>query len=380
MSQNEEQRQSVPKLRADADVLLELTDMAFKNLFLTCVLSTIGILFATAALARLYDDVFLWWLTFAGVLFGSARSGMVYALERNADLRVLFCARGYLRWIYGTVLVLYYSTVAVSTLRNFALHRRTGEILCMTGIFILCLGISGRVGKNPRSSIVIGLGLLSVLAYATWSQADVVSVMGTLLIALFCIVYVQMICSKHELVVELIRAKRTLRGLAERDTLTGLANRRFFDAKLDALCHSGQIFAVLFIDLDRFKLVNDTYGHAAGDALLQAVAERLLATVRLGDDVVARLGGDEFAILQVPIVNAHDAEALALRITETLTETFEIEGHEISAGASLGVVVAEEAYHRSAAELLGYADEALYRAKDGGRGRFVRAEPVSNIV
>jgi diguanylate cyclase (GGDEF)-like protein len=379
MSRNQEQRQSGPKLPADADVLLELTDMAFKNLFPTCVLSTIGMLFANAALARLYDDVFLWWLAVAIVLLGAARSGMAYALERSADLRALFCSHGHLRWIYGAVLALYYAMLAISTLHNFALHRGPGEMLCLIGTFIICSGISGRVGKDPRSSIMIGVGLLSVLAYASWHQFDVVSVVGTLLIALYGTVYVQTIRGKHELVVELIRSHRKLRGLAEQDTLTGLANRRFFDAELDALCRSGHMFAVLYIDLDRFKPVNDTYGHAVGDALLQAVARRLQATVRQGD-VVARLGGDEFAILQSPIMNAGNAESLAWRIHETLGATFSIASHEVSVGASLGIVVAEEAYHRNAAELLARADEALYRAKNGGRGRFVRAEAVSSIA
>ncbi len=131
--------------------------------------------------------------------------------------------------------------------------------------------------------------------------------------------------------------------------------------------------AVLFLDLDHFKTVNDTLGHPVGDLLLKGVAARLRMCMR-DADLVARFGGDEFAVLQMGLAGPHEASALADRIVKLMSEPFEIEGHQIVIGASAGIALAPEDGD-SSDRLLKNADMALYRAKEDGRRIFRFFEP-----
>ena len=150
----------------------------------------------------------------------------------------------------------------------------------------------------------------------------------------------------------------------------GLPNRAAFIEELvrviASACREGNSFAVLYLDLDHFKDINDTLGHPVGDGLLQAVAERLQAAIRK-TDTVARFGGDEFALINTDIGEPADTVALADKILKTLSEPFSILGSEIHSGASIGIAV----YGSDAPDpetLLSQADVALYRAKAEGRG------------
>ncbi|BAU93001.1 diguanylate cyclase/phosphodiesterase [Methylorubrum populi] len=173
-----------------------------------------------------------------------------------------------------------------------------------------------------------------------------------------------------------------LRGaaLARQEPLTGLCNRVGLHDRLDAaLAEAGQTgtpLAVLMLDLDRFKAVNDTLGHPVGDALLRKVAERLRKATR-GGDVVARLGGDEFAILQAGAEQPQAAEALARRLVDLVGRTYVVDGHMLNVGVSVGVAVAP-VDGRDADDLLKHADLALYRAKAEGRGTYRFFEPAMN--
>ena len=172
-------------------------------------------------------------------------------------------------------------------------------------------------------------------------------------------------------------ADRRIRFLAHHDALTGLPNRVFFGERLaQALTRTqhGEIKAMHLLDLDRFKMVNDTLGHPAGDKLLQKAADRLRAVVR-GTDTIARMGGDEFAILQVGLSGPTEAATLAHRIIANLSEPYEIDGHQAVIGASVGIAVSRDGCSTSD-ELVRKADLALYGAKADGRGtvRFFEAE------
>jgi diguanylate cyclase (GGDEF)-like protein len=174
----------------------------------------------------------------------------------------------------------------------------------------------------------------------------------------------------HEDVTEERAQDVRIERLAREDALTGLANRHAFTEELTrALAHlgAGGGLAIHWLDLDRFKEVNDTLGHPVGDALLGQVAERLSQSVRTGD-FVARLGGDEFAVIQARVAMPAEAEPLAQRIVRTLSAPFDINGHRIHIGASVGIVLSP-AHGRAADELLRNADIALYQAKAAGRGR-----------
>jgi diguanylate cyclase (GGDEF)-like protein/PAS domain S-box-containing protein len=163
------------------------------------------------------------------------------------------------------------------------------------------------------------------------------------------------------------------------DPLTHLPNRLYFLDRLESAIETtrqqGALFAVLFIDLDQFKMVNDSLGHAAGDELLIDVAGRLRTSIRSGSrlggpaqSIAARIGGDEFAILLCHIVHESDASIVASRILERLTEPFQFEGRSMFVSASIGIALSSSG--DTAEELLRNADTAMYRAKTNGKARY----------
>jgi len=163
-----------------------------------------------------------------------------------------------------------------------------------------------------------------------------------------------------------------LRTQALEDPLTGLANRSYLAAHVEqaiAGADRGDAIAVLLLDLDRFKVVNDTLGHGAGDELLCAVADRLRATIRRGD-LAARLGGDEFVVVCAGAGGApHDVAALSQRILEAVAAPYRVDGRELHISASAGLVFVEGA-DATAESLLRDADVAMYRAKEHGGARY----------
>jgi diguanylate cyclase (GGDEF)-like protein len=174
-----------------------------------------------------------------------------------------------------------------------------------------------------------------------------------------------------------VTAERRARYLAQYDPVTDLPNRALLQQRLnDALAgmrrRDGMV-GVFLLDLDRFKSINDTFGHAAGDRLLRLCARRLKACMRQ-TDTLARIGGDEFALIQVGVEKAEQAQALCRRLLGALVEPFDLDGYEIIITASIGVALAPGDAEEPA-RLLQHADVALYRAKDEGRNTFRFFEP-----
>ncbi|MCC3304596.1 GGDEF domain-containing response regulator [Sneathiella sp. HT1-7] len=167
------------------------------------------------------------------------------------------------------------------------------------------------------------------------------------------------------------RIGEQLRLLAERDTLTGLANRYIFETQLEeAIARAiryGEGLALLMLDLDKFKNVNDTLGHAVGDKLLIEVANRLKGPVRSGD-LICRLGGDEFAILVHHLDDTSQLRIISQRIIDALSEPFEIEGTELNISTSIGIASYPEC-GQDKIQLMKCADIAMYRAKEKGRNQ-----------
>ena len=171
-------------------------------------------------------------------------------------------------------------------------------------------------------------------------------------------------------VIDANRAERQVRHLAYNDALTGLANRRLFLENAEraierAEAHQGKL-AVLFLDLDRFKNINDTLGHECGDQLLAVVGQRIKGCVR-ADDCVARLGGDEFAIVLDNLPNLAVASSVAQNIARMLSASVDLESQEIFTAASIGIAIFPDD-GRDVSTLLRHADTAMYRAKQGGLG------------
>jgi len=169
---------------------------------------------------------------------------------------------------------------------------------------------------------------------------------------------------------------RTLEAMnqAFHDSLTGLASRALFTTRMErAFAGSPHGVAALFVDLDRFKVVNDSMGHAAGDLLLQGVAERIQRCLRKGD-TAARLGGDEFAVLLPSVGGVEEVVPVAQRILDAVREPFDLGGKEIYISSSIGIAFAETGGH-DAEELMVRADLAMYQAKKQGKDRFEVFQP-----
>jgi diguanylate cyclase (GGDEF)-like protein len=231
-------------------------------------------------------------------------------------------------------------------------------------------------GTYPRATDAMALGMDAAIAFPILVGSELVAV------AEFFAPEVKppddaLLFLLHQLgtqlgrVIERARAAEKLRHDALHDALTGLPNRTLLVDRLDQMLKrtsraSTLRFAVFFLDLDRFKLVNDSVGHLVGDALLQAVAQRLRNSIR-GADTLARLGGDEFALLMEFTGDDRAVLSTSERIHDQLSSAFIIEGHELFVTASIGISIHDAHRHRGPEDLLREADTAMYRAKSRGR-------------
>ena len=262
-----------------------------------------------------------------------------------------------------------------------------------------CISLAALTGwRPPRQPVTTpsGVPVVSLLPYLPTLVAVIVAIVpqlsghalpidellmaAALVLLLIARQYLTM-RQNQRLTSALERQEAQLRHQAFHDGLTGLANRALFRNRLE---HAVDLHArdlrpvsVLFLDLDDFKIVNDTLGHAIGDVLLVRVAERLRGAMRAGD-TVARLGGDEFAVLLEDGADPFDSAA---RITDALGAPFDIEDRRIDIGVSVGVVELAQARDPVRAdELLARADTAMYAAKRAGKGRIAAHHPGMNLV
>jgi diguanylate cyclase (GGDEF)-like protein len=183
----------------------------------------------------------------------------------------------------------------------------------------------------------------------------------------------------HQDVTEEKRAEERISYAAHHDSLTGLPNRKLFNETLEQelkRARRGEVLAVLYLDLDHLKRVNDTLRHPIGDKLLKGVASRLLASTR-DIDLVARLSGDEFAIIQTSLVRPSDAADLAMRVREAVHEPFDLGDHQVTVDLSVGISIAPNDC-TDLDEILKAADIALYEAKNAGRGTYCFYEKEMN--
>ncbi len=369
MKRDRNRRRSRRALPEYADVDVELTLMTFRKLAPTVLVGSAGVIIATGLVAQRSYDLRLWNFAFLMAAICSIRLGIVVAFGLLPRTEMTLAeARRWLQW-YGTSTLLHCLCICIATIYNFRSHNELASSLCTIGTFSQCAGLTARAGMRPWFKNTCCFTLLAALAFSIVSTQVVLATTCGVMIAFFAYAQSAAINNQFDIVVEQLRSRRKLRELAEQDTLTGLANRRHFQTELLTACSQpNHPFAILYIDLDKFKAVNDTFGHPTGDQLLNLVASRLRKAVR-GSDLVARLGGDEFAILQRAVVSRQDAMALASRVVADLSAAFNIGGNPIQIGASVGIRLSSEV-DRDPSLLLAHADIALYRAKQAGGSNF----------
>src|SRR5919202_6362206 len=229
----------------------------------------------------------------------------------------------------------------------------------------------------PRYAALAAAALTVVYAYVR------VGLIGAIVIAA-SVALVRHLAGRHiDRTLDGVRKLRTaneqLEHQAFHDPLTRLANRALFAERLEhAMLRAGTgSVAVLFLDLDNFKTVNDKLGHAAGDALLVAASQRLLSCVRR-EDTIARLGGDEFTVLLEDMRDPSDAARMAERISESLRAPFDIQGQEACISSSIGIALDTDRSH-APDDLMREADIAMYRAKSGGKSRYEIFDPAMAV-
>ena len=267
------------------------------------------------------------------------------------------------------------TALGLFTARAFAVATPAADALVTALLFGYSAGVVSRLSIRPWIALPsLGLALAPPVLVLATSGEPTHQLLGAV-VCLFGFGSVETIHYISRSVIANVMLRHHLAEAAQHDPLTGLANRRLLEERLCRALAGGPArpLAIHYLDLDRFKPVNDQFGHAVGDALLKAVVGRLEGLSRPGD-LVARLGGDEFVVLQADCGQPGQAQLLARRMVRALSMPFDIAGHDIRIGASVGVAIAPKdgCDPRTLIEL---ADAALYRAKMGGRNSFAFANP-----
>lgn len=361
-------RRTDDPLRASQDdVRADLITLAIKGIVPMVSLSVACLVAASSLAAFFIGDRWLWVMAFASLLIGGLRvvSTVVFSMRVKRNLSV---SAAFWTPVFAILTILFSSMMGTLTVYNFRFHAQLMQSLCIMGTFALCSGISARMGLHPRVSQFCIVIMNGCLAFALLSSPLPFVRGSSFLCVVTAFTYCISIQNQYKVLEEQVRSRRRLRNLADHDSLTGLPNRRQFEARMQRVCASHSPFTLWMIDLDGFKEVNDTHGHAVGDELLRQVARRLEHSLR-AEDMIARLGGDEFVILQAFVHSRASTQKLAERLKAEISAPYQIDGDRIVINASTGIKVAESGQDDPNAALI-EADRALYRAKGAGHGGF----------
>lgn len=261
--------------------------------------------------------------------------------------------------------------------QKLRLNARTGVAGLRLRGLLLPLPTHSRQGPDSTMGWIVnlsfGIDLLRAVALLQLTDADFAPTELAMELLYLAEANAAVTGELRALTLRLEGARRQAREEAETDTLTGLRNRRACDSMLARLCREGAPFGLLHMDLDYFKAVNDTLGHAAGDHVLVHVAGVMRSTSR-ADDCQARVGGDEFVMLLPGITDPGTLRLIAERIIDQLRQPILWQETACRISASVGFVAVEEGQMPDPAQVLADADHALYAAKNAGRGRAMQAD------
>lgn len=364
------QRLFPPRANLPREVYLGLVSDLFSQVFtmilIAGILATIGGYVAVST-----HDMVMAGLVTAGVTVGLLR--VASALRQNARFRrdgmtveqAAHWERQFtaLTWLFAFLLGLASAKALIGD-DHFA------HMMMLAVLFAYGSGVIARLVMRPAVAVgaLVMTALPTVPALASHLTAPYL-LMGLAFLA-FLAGGLMIVRKSYLALIDQLLTRHEFAQLARYDYLTGLPNRLLLREHLDhALAVDGRLpIALHHVDLDRFKEVNDTFGHPTGDKLLRQFGERLQSLLRDGD-IAARLGGDEFVVIQVGAENAEEIEVMARRIVEEAHTPFVIDEKIMSVGVSIGTATAPE-HGRSLEELIGAADSALYSVKETGRDGF----------
>ena len=358
-------------------VYVELIDAIYTALLPVLTMGTAFAVLGTLVAVRT-GDVMILWLTVIAALWSFGRAVIMLAYRRARAVRPLdhSAAR---RWegFYAAGSYISAAMLGAFDVRAIAIADPTAQMLATALIFGYGSGVILRVSVRPWICIpslmiaVIPTVIAMLVKSTTPSPDQGAYLVQALVMIFFTIASLEAATHLHRTLLAQFLSKSQLAGMARTDALTGLANRILLRERFEeelAQAEGGRMLALHFIDLDRFKVVNDDLGHSTGDAVLQQVAHRLIGLLGTRD-VAARIGGDEFMVMQVGISAPVEAERFARRIIHMLAAPYPTDGRAIRIGASVGIAFAPKD-GRDLGQLLAGADEALYQAKSKARGSF----------
>lgn len=330
-------------------------------------------------LALTYGGIILWGATIVGGVAAAVRVGMILRYRRlTPEAAGHPCvAKRWERGIAATYFILSASLGALAG-RCFYLDAPVAQLLATGMLFGYCSGVVARGALRPWicffSLFLAAAPVIIAAAVHGGSGHYLLAAM----VATFLLASYDSVWHVYRSASQMIRMREEMSAIARHDPLTGLSNRFGLRTAFGDLLQAKRnmpMLAVHCFDLDRFKPVNDRYGHPAGDEVLRQLAQRIRAMLR-PHDIAARIGGDEFVVVQAAIGHADEAEMFARRLARTITAPFMIDGRAVEIGVSIGYATSPPE-RADLNTLHASADALLYQVKNGGGGVASSAQPIS---
>lgn len=348
---------------------VQLVSTLYDTLVPTTIMS-IGFVLSFSLFIIEAEDPALAWIAGLGALSGVWRVLVVLVGRSEKAAKQLDVYRA--RILERRFSIAYYQfSILLGVSTSYALMTAVPNSKALIVCLIVGYGAGAAVGVGLRPKIAIPSMVTAIVPaiIAIATRGNPVDWLTAAMMLALLIGGITSLLARYRLASMQITERLTFEMLARQDSLTSLPNRlalREWYDRFVAVSGDERIFAVHCLDLDKFKPVNDVFGHPVGDDLLRAVAGRLTRTLR-PSDIVARLGGDEFAVIQPNLLNGQEAVALACRLREAIADPFSIRGHTIRISTCIGISFSGQVTSELE-ELLELADQALYRAKKSGTG------------
>ncbi len=362
------------------ETYVDLVRSLYKTLLPTAIMAISFFAVGCIAVGETGDRLLLFLLA-AGTIASVARVailllGRSLATEKSLDAATARIWERRFAWPYLVFAVIF----GLFSARAYQMDGPEANVLIVGLVFGYGAGVAAGISLRPRIAVTAILAATVPTILTAWASPNLIDAAAGLLLAVFLAGGISSMLSRYRTASASISLRRNYARLARQDDLTGLPNRLSLREAFEQFIENARkddVLAVHYLDLDRFKPVNDRYGHPVGDALLQAVSDRLNGLLRAGD-VAARLGGDEFVILQTGARHPGEADLLARRVARSIAQPFSVLGHRIIIGTSVGYALFPE-HGRDLDDLISRADAALVRVKREGGGVTAYREPAPEL-